>query len=186
MPALPAGGGEKAEGRGPEGAGPRRLRQLDSSFVGMMQVIEKNKAAVQGHVVVVMARLVDGAGDVVRQSGIDAIEYSIFGYDRCDPHGRRVYCPHDRLALPAGAVIFNSLQTDGLWTVDDAGYNFRHEFDFPASDSRATSDRRLGLEYEITPKFGSRTIVRFQLGVAKNDGRRTDSIHSQPIIGPAE
>ena len=34
---------------------------------------------------------------------------------------------HDGVTLVVANVIFNALQTGGLWTVDEVGYNFRHE-----------------------------------------------------------
>jgi hypothetical protein len=112
-----------------------------------------------------MARIVDSSGANVQQSGIDSIEYSIYELDPCRPDNLSVVAGHDGEALSVSSVIFNSLQTGGLWSVDEEGYNFRHEIDVSQSDAFPKAGVQYQVRYELTPTTGQRTIVRFQLRV---------------------
>jgi hypothetical protein len=47
----------------------------------------------------------------------------------------------------ASAIIFNTLQTDGYWTVDAEGYNMRHRVD--AAQFTNTGGHSYTLEYEL-------------------------------------
>jgi hypothetical protein len=114
---------------------------------------------------VLMARIVDSDGVVVQPSGIDAIEYSVFELDPCRPDVLTVVAGHEGAALDVGDVIFNSLQTGGLWTVDEVGYNFRHEIDISQDEAFPKAGTQYQVRYEITPASGQKTIVRFQIRV---------------------
>jgi hypothetical protein len=114
---------------------------------------------------VLMARIVDAAGENVQQAGIAAIEYSVFELDPARPDNLTVVAGHDGASLVVANVIFNSLQTGGLWTVDEVGYNFRHEIDVAASAAFPKAGAQYQVRYELTPTTGQRSIVRFQLRV---------------------
>jgi len=114
---------------------------------------------------VLMARIVDAMGANVQQAGIAAIAYSIFELDPCRSDELVVVAGHDGVALTVSNVIFNALQTGGLWTVDDVGYNFRHEIDVGTSEAFPKAGVQYQVRYELTPTSGQKTIVRFQLRV---------------------
>lgn len=114
---------------------------------------------------VLMARIVDSEGENVQQSGISSIQYSVFELDPCRPDNLSVVAGHDGASLTVGDVIFDSLQTGGLWTVDQVGYNFRHEIDVSQSEAFPKAGVQYQVRYELTPTTGQKTIVRFQLRV---------------------
>jgi hypothetical protein len=112
-----------------------------------------------------MARIVDSAGAIVQQVGIAAIEYSIYELDPCLPDQLTPVAGHNDVALDVAEVIFNALQTGGLWTVDDVGYNFRHEIDVTETEAFPKAGAQYQVRYQLTPTTGQKTIVRFQLRV---------------------
>ncbi len=114
---------------------------------------------------VLMARIVDAAGANVQQAGLAAIEYTIYELDPCRPDQLVAVAGHDGVSLTVANVIFNSLQTGGLWTVDDVGYNFRHEINVGVSEAFPKAGVQYQVRYELTPTAGQKTIVRFQLRV---------------------
>lgn len=114
---------------------------------------------------VMLARIVDAAGANVQQAGIAAIEYSVFELDPCRPDNLTVVAGHSGAALTVANVIFNSLQTDGLWTIDEVGYNFRHEVNISSAEAFPKAGAQYQVRYELTPTSGQKTIVRFQLRV---------------------
>ena len=114
---------------------------------------------------ILMARIVDAAGANVQQAGLSAIGYSIYELDPCRPDNLAVVAGHDGISLDVVDVIFNALQTGGLWTVDEEGYNFRHEIDVSATEAFPKAGVQYQVRYELTPTSGQKTIVRFQLRV---------------------
>jgi len=114
---------------------------------------------------VLMARIVDSDGEYVQQSGISSIEYSIYELDPCRPDNLSVVAGHDGVSLTVDDVIFNSLQSGGLWTVDEDGYNFRHEIDVSQTEAFPKAGVQYQVRYEMLPTAGQKTIVRFQLRV---------------------
>lgn len=114
---------------------------------------------------VLMARIIDAAGDHVQQAGITAIVYSIYELDPCRPDALTPVAGHEGVALAVEDVIYNTLQTGGLWTVDATGYNFRHEIDVSQSEAFPKAGVQYQVRYELTPVAGQKTIVRFQLRV---------------------
>jgi hypothetical protein len=114
---------------------------------------------------VLMARIVDSAGDYVQQVGITEIEYSIYELDPCRSDVLAPVAGHDGVALDVEDVIYNTLETGGLWTVDETGYNFRHEIDVSQSEAFPKAGVQYQVRYELTPSVGQKTIVRFQMRV---------------------
>lgn len=70
------------------------------------------------------------------------------------------------ISLTISSVIFNTLQTDGYWTRDADGYNFRHTYDWTDDGAGGTAITTTGgskyrLQYEIASStFGDMLIVR--------------------------
>jgi hypothetical protein len=114
---------------------------------------------------ILIARIVDAGGANVQQAGIAAIEYSIYELDPCRPDSLAAVAGHDSASLDVADVIFNTLQTGGLWTVDEVGYNFRHEIDVSTAEAFPRAGVQYQVRYELTPATGQKTIVRFQLRV---------------------
>jgi hypothetical protein len=114
---------------------------------------------------VLMARIVDSEGVVIQTSGVSEIEYSVYELDPCRPDVLSVVAGHDGVALDAGDVMFDTLQTGGLWTVDEVGYNFRHEIDVSQDEAFPKAGTQYQVRYEISPSSGQKTIVRFQIRV---------------------
>jgi len=114
---------------------------------------------------VLMARIVDASGANVQRAGIAAIEYSVFELDPCRPDNLTAVAGHDGATLVVANVIFNALQTGGLWTVDEVGYNFRHEINVGTSEAFPKAGAQYQVRYELTPTTGQKPIVRFQLRV---------------------
>jgi hypothetical protein len=114
---------------------------------------------------VLMARIVDAAGANVLQAGIAAIEYAVYELDPCRPDNLAAVSGHDGVSLTVANVIYNSLQTGGLWTIDEVGYNFRHEIDVSTAEAFPKAGTQYQIRYELTPTTGQKTIVRFQLRV---------------------
>jgi hypothetical protein len=104
--------------------------------------------------VVLMARIVDGAGRPMRPSDIRAIEYSAVGSSA----GVR------GAAVDVGDVVFDALQTDGAWSVDEVGDNFRHKIDVGRLGGLPRCGDKLQLCYVFTLASGGQTIVRFRIG----------------------
>ena len=114
---------------------------------------------------VLLARIVDSAGEAITQAGVDEIEYSVFELDPCRPDVLAVVAGHDGVTLDVGDVVFDTLQTGGLWTVDEVGYNFRHEIDVSADEAFPKAGVQYQVRYEIRPTAGQKTIVRFRIRV---------------------
>ena len=151
----------RAESREPESFGSRLLASCANQF--MSQANDICGTAFKNGAAILMARLVDSAGATVQQSGLSAVEYSIYELDPCRPDSFAVVAGHDAVQLDVRDVIFNSLQTGGLWSDDAEGYNFRHEIDGSWDTGFPMPGKCYQVRYELTPTFGQKTIVRFQL-----------------------
>src|SRR5687768_11468905 len=106
--------------------------------------------------VILMARVVDSAGVNIQQSGVSAIKYSIYELDPSRPDVQTAVAGHDAFVLTVSGVIYNSLQTGGLWTVDAVGYNFRHEVDVSTNAAFPKAGIHYQIRYELTPTSGQK------------------------------
>lgn len=58
--------------------------------------------------------------------GIDDVSLAVYDEDGADPT-TAIYTASPNLAVATpGGVLYDALQTDGYWTLDSTGYNFRH------------------------------------------------------------
>lgn len=115
--------------------------------------------------VTLLARVVGADGQPIVQTDIASAKYSLYLLDDQDPDGRTAVAGHTGVSLTVAEVIFNSLQTDALWTVDEAGYNFRHVLDVSANQAFSLAGRRFLVEFELTPGSGQVILVRFRVNV---------------------
>jgi hypothetical protein len=66
----------------------------------------------------IMARLVDQEGEPVTQAGVSSISWAAYPEAGGDAEATGTLTPSN--------VIYDTLQTDAIWTKDDIGFNFRH------------------------------------------------------------
>jgi hypothetical protein len=69
--------------------------------------------------------------------------------------------------LAATEVVMPRLVADESWSVDVAGYNFRHEFALGDHVPEDPARRRIELCYVFTSTDGQKSIVRFDLKFLK-------------------
>ena len=67
--------------------------------------------------------------------------------------------------LDEADIIFDTLQDDASWTIDDIGYNFRHTIDVCTNQAFPIAGRRYLVEYRLWPALGDVIIARFQCNV---------------------
>jgi hypothetical protein len=123
----------------------------------------QGQAFVNGSVTA-MARLVGSDGELVAQADIASISYTIYTWDKYEGTRTAVEDHEDEALSPVSAYVFDTLQDDGIWTVDETGYNFRHVLDVSAHPAFAAVGTYL-IEYQLTPVAGQVIIVRFAVTV---------------------
>ncbi len=110
-----------------------------------------------------LARVVGAAGAVVARADIASIKYSIYLLDEDDPDSQTAVTGHVAVPLSVSGVIFDTLQTDALWTKDSLGYNFKHLLNVAAQPAFAAAGRSYRIVYELTPAAGQVILVRFRV-----------------------
>jgi hypothetical protein len=115
--------------------------------------------------VTLLARVVGKDGADIVQADIASAKYSVYLLDDQDADSRSATTGHSNVTLNVAGVIFNTLQNDKLWTVDETGYNFRHVLDVSENQAFTIAGRRFLVEFELTPGTGQVILVRFRLNV---------------------
>jgi hypothetical protein len=115
--------------------------------------------------ITLLARIVDGQGTNVVRASILTAKYTVYLLDDQNPDSRAAVTGHINVALAISDVIFNSLQTDAIWTVDTTGYNFRHVLDVSVNQAFTVAGRRYLIEYQLAPTVGQTIVVRFRINV---------------------
>jgi hypothetical protein len=115
--------------------------------------------------VTLLARVVDANGDNVVPAGVNSVKYTVYLLSDQNPDARSAVEGHTDASLSVAGVLFATLQTGPLWTVDAVGYNFRHVLDVSAHQAFALAGRRYLVEYQLTPAAGQVILVRFRINV---------------------
>ena len=131
----------------------------------MAEAIDIHGTAFKNGAATLLARIVGATGANVVQADINTVNYSVYLLDDQNPDDRTPVAEHTDVSLTVADVIFNTLQTDALWTVDATGYNFRHTLDVSIHPAFAVAGRRYLVEYELTPAVGQIILVRFRINV---------------------
>ncbi len=131
----------------------------------MAEAIDIHGTAFKNGSVTLLARIVGAGGANVIQADINTIKYSVYLLDDQNPDNRTAVTEHTNVTLAVADVVFNSLQTDAMWTVDTTGYNFRHVLDVSAHQAFGVAGRRYLIEYQLTPAIGQMILVRFRMNV---------------------
>jgi hypothetical protein len=131
----------------------------------MAEAVDTYGTALKNGSITLLARVVGRDGDNIVQFDVASIEYSVYLLDDQDADSRTEVEGHTDVALSVSQVIFDTLQLDLLWTVDDLGYNFRHVLDVSQGPAFAVAGRRYLVEHRLTPISGQVILVRFRINV---------------------
>jgi hypothetical protein len=115
--------------------------------------------------VTLLARIVGAQGANVMPADINTVKYTVFLLDDQNSDNRTAVAEHANVSLSVTEVLFATLQTDAMWTVDTIGYNFRHVLDVSVHPAFAIAGRRYLVEYQLTPAAGQMILVRFRINV---------------------
>jgi hypothetical protein len=116
--------------------------------------------------VVLLARIVDGAGRPILPSQVMAIEYSAFECDSCPMKHFAPGTERPATRLVVSDVLLPMLVNDELWSVDVAGYNFRHQVAIGEGIATPTTGGHVELRYVFSGYDNIKEIIRFHLKVA--------------------
>jgi len=131
----------------------------------MADAIDIHGSALKNGSATLLARVVGKDAQPITQADISSAKYSVYLLDDDDPDSRTAVTGHSDVALVVADLIFDTLQTDDLWTVDDVGYNLRHVLDVSANQAFTIAGRRYLVEFELTPADGQIILVRFRINV---------------------
>jgi hypothetical protein len=115
--------------------------------------------------VTLLARVVGKDGANIVQADIASARYSVYLLDDQDADSRTAVTGHSDVVLNVSDVVFNTLQNDLLWTMDEIGYNFRHVLDVTEHQAFTVAGRRFLVEFALTPNSGQVILVRFRINV---------------------
>ncbi len=110
-----------------------------------------------------LARVVGADGAPIKQADIASGKYSVYLLDHDDPDEMTVVTGHDGVSIDVGSVIFDTLQTDTIWDVDETGYNLKHVLDVSANQAFIVAGRDYRIVFELVPGGGQVILVRFRV-----------------------
>ncbi len=131
----------------------------------MAEALDIYGSAFKNGTVTLLARAVGDDAQPLAIADVDSIEYTIYLLDDQAPDQRTAVEGHTDVSLTVAEVMFDSLQTDAIWTVDATGYNFRHTPDVSEHQAFAVAGRRYLVEYRLSPPGGRIILVRFRINV---------------------
>jgi len=112
---------------------------------------------------ILLARVVGADGAAVTRDALAAIHYTVYLLDDQDPDQQTPLDGHIAVSLSVAEAIYDTLQTDAVWTRDAIGYNFKHILDVSAHQAFPTAGRSYRIVYELTPTSGQVILVRFRV-----------------------
>jgi hypothetical protein len=137
----------------------------ESGAPSMLDTCEMNGTPVASNSAVLMARIVDRTGRAITRSEVASIKYSIVEIDRTNSDQVTIVPGYDDMPLDVDQVIFDTPEFGGLWTIDEEGYNFRHEIAANLATGFPKPRAHYQVCYELESTTGERSIVRFQLRI---------------------
>ena len=112
-----------------------------------------------------LARVVGADGSPVTQSDVASAKYTVTLLDESDPDAATPVTGHTDVAVDVASLVYDTLQNDDLWDVDEEGYNFKHVLDVSANQAFATAGRSYRITFELVPTSGQVILVRFRVHV---------------------
>jgi hypothetical protein len=116
-----------------------------------------------GSSMVLLARIVDGAGRPISPSQVAAIEYSVFERGACRSKYFATGAERPAWRLVVSDVLSPTLVNDDSWSVDVAGYNFRHNIAIGEEIATPTTGGHIDLRYVFSRTDNMKSIIRFHL-----------------------
>ena len=106
-----------------------------------------------------MTRQRGAAGALITQASLLTITYSVFDVSSATPD-----TAVDSGPVTIASSVFDTLQTDAIWTEDSTGYNFKHTI---GASVLATPNHIYRTEYKFTPVSGEVFWKVFEVMVNK-------------------
>lgn len=108
---------------------------------------------------ILMARIVGSDGAAILRAGITSITYTVYDISQLSPTNIATGSP-----LTVANVIYDTLQTEDIWTADSTGYNFEYAVD---ADELPTGGGIYRFEFIVTPTSGQPIVVVFEIEAKK-------------------
>ncbi len=83
--------------------------------------------------------------------------------DNDDPDAATAVTGHEDVSIDVASSIFDTLQTDSIWDIDETGYNFKHVLNVSANQAFTVAGRTYRIVFELTPAGGQTILVRFRV-----------------------
>ena len=131
----------------------------------MADAIDIYGTAFKNGSVTLLARIVGAQGGYVLPTDINSAQYTVYLLDDQNADNRTPVADHSGVSISLAEVLFTTLQTDPMWTVDTTGYNFRHVLDISVHPAFTIADRRYLIEYQLTSATGQVILIRFRINV---------------------
>jgi hypothetical protein len=110
-----------------------------------------------------LARVVGADATPVTQADLASARYTAYLLDESDPDAGAAVAGHAGVSVDVASLIYDELQNDALWDVDDSGYNFKHVLDVSTDQVFTIAGRLYRVVFELTPTSGQVILVRFRL-----------------------
>ena len=110
-----------------------------------------------------LARVVGADGTPVQRADIASAEYGVYLLEQDDPDAASAVAGHEGVSIDVASLIYDALQTDAVWDVDETGYNFKHVLDVSANQAFAVAGRDYRIVFELTPAAGQTILARFRV-----------------------
>ena len=107
-----------------------------------------------------MARIKKASGAYIQQVDISSISLEVW---RIYPDTRQPGRTAGPTSLTVASVVFDTLQTGGLWEVDEDGYNFLYE----VANSAFNDEGVFRVEARFTPVSGQSFVVKWEVSASR-------------------
>lgn len=122
--------------------------------------VYKNRSAT------LLAKVVGASAAVVTQATIASAKYTAYllaADPTAAPDTADAITGHTDVTVAVASLIYDTLQTDAVWTKDGTGYNLKHVLDVGTTQLFTIAGRWYLVEFMLTPTSGQIIPVRFRL-----------------------
>jgi hypothetical protein len=113
--------------------------------------------------IVLLARVLDGTGRRIQPADVLEIEFSAHELDSCGAMKFAANAERPATRLSAFEVISPMLVRDALWSIDDVGYNFRHDVTIGNHIATPQDSGHVELRYVVVLTDNTQSTLRFRL-----------------------